>query len=477
MRWAKAKETSVYEFNSTIMRAYDIRGTIDKNLNAHDAYFLGRSFAAFMRQNGYKGKVCVGYDGRLSSPDLNDGLVQGFLDSGVEVVHIGLVPTPALYFSTFELGCDAGIEITGSHNPPDQNGFKMMLGGASFFAEKIQALSEIAANGNFVSGLGAISEVNIKPDYVKRLMKSGLGKCTRNLRVAWDPGNGATGEMVSLLTKNIPGEHFLINEKIDGTFPAHHPDPTIPDNLKQLIELVKKEKCDLGIAFDGDGDRIGAVDNTGRIIFGDQLLLLYTQELSKTHPGAKVIADVKTSNAIFKRIEEYGAKPIMWKTGHSVIKAKLKEEKAMLAGEMSGHIFFAEDYFGFDDALFGACKLIGILSRQNEPFSNIVDSFPHTVSTPELRIEVSEEEKFAIVERVKPLLEKNNKQFNDLDGVRVTEKDGWWLLRASNTQNALIMRIEGDDKAALLRISDEVMGYFRTAQIDTSEVENALKQV
>jgi phosphomannomutase len=477
MPFNELRQVKSYQFSPTILRAYDIRGTTGKNLHEVDAYFLGRSFASYMQQHGYKGKICIGYDGRLSSPGLNKHLAQGLLDSGIDIMHIGLVPTPALYFATYELGCDAGIEITGSHNPPADNGFKMMLGGASFFAEKIQTLGEIAAQGKFIEGQGKITEIDIKPKYLARLLQSGLGKTGRELRVAWDPGNGATGEMVKLLADKIPGKHFLINEKIDGHFPAHHPDPTLPENLEQLIALVKRERCDLGIAFDGDGDRLGAVDQNGRIIYGDQILLLYARELAKKHPGAKVIADVKTSNAVFKKIEEFGGQALMWKTGHSHIKTKMKEEKALLAGEMSGHLFFAEDYYGFDDALFGACKLINILSHDPQSFAQIIDTFPHPLTTPELRIDVDESEKFALVEKVKKLLVQQNKKFNDLDGVRVMEQDGWWLLRASNTQNALIMRIEGDDTKALMRISDEVIGYFQTVDLNIQPIVAARKQV
>lgn len=453
-----------YEFNPTIMRAYDIRGTIDKNLFEADAYYLGRSFASLMHKRGIKGKVCIGRDGRLSSPMLHAELIRGFVESGYDVVDIGLVATPVVYYSAYHINSEANIMVTGSHNPADQNGFKMVLQKSSFFGDNIQALAQIAKAGDFIDGKGTVEQVDIKPQYVDEIIAK--NPMLKSLRVAWDPGNGATGELVQMICKKLPGKHFLINEKVDGTFPAHHPDPTMPENLDELIDCVRHNTCDIGLAFDGDGDRLGAIDNTGRIITGDKLLLVYTKDLAARAPNIKVIADVKTSDQIFNEIAKVGGQPIMWKTGHSLIKAKMKEENAQLAGEMSGHLFFGENYYSFDDALFGACKLVAIVSTANETFAQMIDTQPHCISTPEIRVDVPEEDKFNLVDAVKKLALEDQLQVNELDGVRVTEANGWWLVRASNTQNALILRVEGNTEEDLASLSTRVNGYFKKVGIE-----------
>jgi phosphomannomutase len=462
------KTTTSYNFSDEILRAYDIRGTIGKNLTNKDAYFIGKSFARAIEKRGLKKKIAIAYDGRISSPELNEALISGLMQSGAEIIHLGLLPTPALYFATFKLNCDAGIMITGSHNPPNQNGFKIMLGRISFFADDIRELAMIASTGDFIkdSGVSTYRKVDIKPDYIQVLLENALKQISGELKIAWDPGNGASGEVVKLLSEKIPGEHILINEEIDGNFPAHHPDPTVPDNLKQLIQVVKSEKCDLGIAFDGDGDRIGAVDNEGRIIPGDQLLLLMASDLLKRQPGAKIIADVKTGDSIFNSISKLGGNPIMWKTGHSFIKDKMKKESALLGGEMSGHMFFAEDYYGFDDAIFAACKLINILASQKATLNRIIRNFPKNFSTPEIRIEVPEENKFRIIDNLKKLLTSRNITFNDLDGIRVTTENGWWLIRASNTQNILVVRVESDTWNNLIKLSKPVLDLLTNAGVD-----------
>ncbi len=455
-----------HKFNPTIMRAYDIRGTVNKNLDVKDAYHLGRSFATYMYQNNIKGKVVLGRDGRLSSPELSEALVKGLIESGIDVLHVGLVPTPALYFAHFTVESAAAIMITGSHNPGDQNGFKMVMQHASFFGEDIQALAKIATKGEYVSGKGSLNEIDIKNDYITTLIAKTIKPNGKKLKVAWDAGNGATGEVVELLAKKLAGEHILLNTNIDGSFPVHHPDPTVPENLEQIMEVVKKEKCDFGIAFDGDGDRIGTVDNKGRMVFGDQQLLIFAKDLLSRVPNSKVIGDVKTSNMVFDKIREEGGQPIIWKTGHSHIKAKMKKEGAILAGEMSGHTFFGEDYFGFDDALFGACKFINIMSHSKDSLSEMIDAMPVLFSTPELRIDIEEEKKFKIVEELHKLIQAKKLDFNDLDGIRVTKPNGWWLLRASNTQSCLVMRVEGSTKKDMEAILQEVKGYFAEIGFD-----------
>lgn len=454
-----------YQFHPEILRAYDIRGIFDKDLKAQDAYFLGKAIAKFMEGKNLGRKIAVGFDGRLSSPVLNTALVQGLLSSKIEIMHIGLVPTPALYYATQALECDAGIMITGSHNPSQYNGFKIMVNGLSLFGDEIIELGAIAKAGKFPEGSGIYQEIDIKNAYIDQLLEKALGQVNKNLKIAWDPGNGATGEIIELLTNRIPAENILINTKIDGNFPAHHPDPTMPENLAQLIEIVKTNKCDFGIAFDGDGDRIGVVDSNGNILYGEQLLFILAWDLLKYEKGAKIIVDVKTSDNVIEAIKKCGGHPIMWKTGHSFIKAKMKEEKAVLGGEMSGHLFFGGNYYGFDDAIFAACKLINIISNQaKSTLEEIVGQLPQWISTPEIRVEVPEKDKFDIIEKLKRELQTSHTPFNDLDGIRVTEEQGWWLIRASNTQNILVVRCEAKTKEYLNQLIDKVNGLLM--QID-----------
>lgn len=464
-----------YTFDQSILRAYDIRGEFGLTLSEKDGYYIGRSFATYMQENKIPMVVAVGRDGRLSSPAIHKEMIRGLVECGAKVLDIGIVPTPELYYACFNLECNAGIMITGSHNPPAHNGFKMVMNKYSFFGDKIQRLGEIAKSGEFAEGKGSVENVNLHDKYVEDLINRAFGKCAKELRVAWDPGNGATGEVVASLAKKLPGKHFVINEKIDGNFPAHHPDPTVPENMDQLRELVKREKCDFGLAFDGDGDRLGAVDANGRMIFGDQLLLIYARDLLKRTPGAKVIADVKTSDAIFNAIRQFGGEPIMWKTGHSLIKAKMKEEGAPLAGEMSGHLFFGENYYGFDDSLFGATKLIHVMANEKMSITELVDTFPKTYSTPEIRVEVKEEEKFNIVDNIKDIMNANNVKFNELDGVRIVMENGWWLVRASNTQNILVVRVEGNDLTHLKTNIDSTLGYFTKLGITAPELRDFRK--
>ena len=442
-----------HKFDPTILREYDIRGVVGKTVHAADARAIGRSFGTIVRRKGGK-RVALGYDGRLSSPDLAKACIEGLVAAGIEVCNIGLAATPMLYFAVYHLDADGGIQITGSHNPPDYNGFKMMLGKKSFFGEDIQKLGAMAGTGDWESGKGSESRVAVLEPYAARLLKD--VKPGKKLKVAWDTGNGAVGVSIRAVVDKLPGEHVVLNEKVDGTFPAHHPDPTVPKNLEQLIAEVKKGKCDLGIAFDGDGDRIGAVDGQGRVLWGDQLLVLWARDVLKTRPGATIIADVKASQVLFDEIAKAGGKPMMFKTGHSLIKSKMAEVGAPLAGEMSGHVFFADTFYGFDDALYCGLRLLNIVATGDQTLAQMRDGLPQPVNTPELRFDCADERKFAVVDEVKARLQKAKAEFSDIDGVRVSTTDGWWLLRASNTQPVLVARCEAADDAGLERLKSDL---------------------
>jgi phosphomannomutase len=438
-----------HRFNPTILREYDIRGIVGNTLGEADARAIGRAFATMLAERGLR-RVAVGYDGRLSSPALESALVSGLAESGCAIVRIGLGPTPMLYFAAFTLEVDAGIMITGSHNPSDYNGFKMTVAKKPFFGPDIQRLGAVASAGNFAAGAGTIAEHRVFESYVERLLHDYAGK--RRLKIAWDAGNGATGAAMVAVTSRLPGEHILLNQTIDGRFPAHHPDPTEPKNLVQLQAAVAEHGCDLGIAFDGDGDRIGVVDGKGRILWGDQLMVLLAEDIIKSRPGATIIADVKASQVLFDEIVRMGGTPLMWRTGHSLIKTKMAETAAPLAGEMSGHIFFADRYYGYDDALYAAVRLLDILARGTSSLAELRDRLPAVVNTPELRFPCSETRKFIVVEEVRDRLRKAGAEMSDIDGVRVRTPDGWWLLRASNTQDVLVARAEARDEAGLRRL-------------------------
>ncbi len=434
----------------TLLREYDIRGIVGETLFAEDYRAVGRAFGTILAKDGGK-RVAVGYDGRLTSPDMEAALVSGLAACGLDVTRIGRGPTPMLYYASHALEADAGLMVTGSHNPPSHNGIKIMKGGRSFFGADIKALGDLAATGEFVSGKGAVAEKPMLADYVARVLSDYRG--SRPLTVVWDPGNGAAGEAVQALTAKLPGRHVLINETIDGTFPAHHPDPTVEKNLAQLKETVAREKADVGIAFDGDGDRVGVVDSKGRVLWGDQLLVILASEILKELPGAPIIADVKASQVFFDEITRMGGRPIMWKTGHSLIKNKMYEEKAPLAGEMSAHIFFKHRYYGFDDALYAAIRLLSIVASGTESLTAMRDRLPAMVNTPELRFDCAEDRKFQVIEEVRERLKgAKDIQVHDIDGVRVQNKDGWWLLRASNTQAVLVARCESKTNAGLARL-------------------------
>jgi len=432
-----------HSFHNTIIREYDIRGVYNETLFDKDAEILGNLFGL---EVGVNKTVNVGYDGRLSSINLKERLIKGLVDSGIHVNEIGLVPTPLLYYSCFELVADAGIIVTGSHNPKEHNGFKMVLNNKPFFGENLVELSKKAKKFNFKKMNGSVKKISLIDGYVNRLVKNFNQK--KKINIIWDSGNGAAGEVMNALAKKIDGNYESLFSTIDGSFPNHHPDPSDPQNLifckKKLLDL----KYNVGFAFDGDGDRLGVIDDKGRIISGDKLLLLLAKEMLKSKK-CKVIADVKCSQVLFDEVERLGGKIFMSKTGHSHIKNNLKKLNADLAGEMSGHIFFAEDYYGFDDAFFAAIKVLQILNNNDKKLSDLVDEIPRVFNTPEIRIDCDDNKKFDIISEITDKQKRRKKKITNIDGVRVAEKDGWWLLRASNTQPALVLRCESLTKDGL----------------------------
>jgi phosphomannomutase len=461
-----------HHFDPTILREYDIRGVVGVSLKRSDVVAVGQAFGTLVRQAGGL-RVCLGYDGRLSSPDFAAAAEEGLRKTGLEVLKIGRGPTPMLYFSVYALEADAGMMITGSHNPPEYNGIKMTLGKASVYGAVIQQLGQIAAQGAYIEGQGQGREIDITKAYIERLCQDYTGHPERPLTVAWDAGNGAGGEMLEQLVKKLPGQHHLLYTQIDGHFPNHHPDPTIETNLTALKAQVRDKACDLGIAFDGDADRIGVVDETGTVIWGDQLVGIYAHEILAQTPGAIIMGDVKCSQAMFDMIHSLGGRPLMWKTGHSLMKAKMAECGAPLAGEMSGHICFADKFYGYDDALYDAVRLISLLSRAGLPASSWRKKFPATVSTPEIRFAVGEARKFAIVEEVAARVKARSLQdgltINDIDGVRVSRAEGWWLLRASNTQDVLTLRVEARDEVGLARLIGDLTAELTQSGVSTPD--------
>ncbi len=456
----------IHKFNPSILRAYDIRGIYNQTLFDQDAYYVARSFASFLNKRSQK-KVAVGYDGRKSSPNLRNELIKGLLDSGVEVFEIGVCPTPMLYFAIFNLNCDAGIMITGSHNPKNHNGFKMSLKDRPFYGEDIINLDKMCKDEDFINAKGCINKYNILEDYSNRIIKDLNISCSeKKLNIAWDCGNGSSGEVIQNIVGKIEANHKLLYEDIDGDFPNHHPDPTDAKNMQDLIKIVRDNSCDIGIAFDGDGDRIGIVDDEGEIIWGDQLMIFYARDILQDNPQATIIADVKASDTLFNEIAKANGKPIMWKTGHSLIKAKMKEEKALLAGEMSGHIFFADKYYGFDDAIYAAIRILNILSKSNQKLSDMRKSLPKTFSTSEIRISCQDDIKFTLIDQIKAKLNDKNLQYSDVDGIRFIKNNGWWLLRASNTQPVLVARCEANDKDSLVALKKELTNILN--DFDTS---------
>jgi len=456
-----------HQFHATSLREYDIRGIVGETLSEADAYALGRAFAVKVVEAGGR-RVAVGYDGRVSSPGMEAALAQGLADSGVEVARIGLASTPTLYFAVYELDVDGGVMVTGSHNPPEYNGFKMVLGRRAIYGDDIQELGRIAADGRFIDGAGVLVSSPVMDRHIERIVAD--NPVARPLKIVWDPGHGAPAAILPDLTARLPGEHILINCEVDSNFPSHHPDPTQPENLVQLQDEVRRAGADFGIAFDGDGDRIGVVDGEGEILWADQLLVLLARSVLKDNPGATIIADVKASEVLFDAVAAAGGEPLMWRTGHSLIKAKMAETGAPLAGEMSGHIFFADRYFGFDDALYVAARTISILAASTETLADFRRGLPQAFNTPELRFDVSEERKFAIVEEVRDRLREDGADVSAVDGVRVKLGDGWWLLRASNTQNSLVARCEAQSADGLASAKTALIAQLRQSGIEIGAI-------
>ena len=458
-----------HQFHSTSLREYDIRGIIGETLDVEDARAIGRGFATLIRRAVGEGpaKVVTGYDGRTSSPMLQHALIEGLNASGVDAVSVGMGPTPMLYFAEAELDdVDGGIMITGSHNPANYNGFKMVFQGRPFFGEDIRKLGEMAHAGDWMDGTGTHQTIDIEDRYVERLMQDFDGK---GMRIGWDTGNGAAGPVVEKLVRKLPGEHFTLFTDVDGSFPNHHPDPTEEKNLADLKALVAEKSLDFGVAFDGDGDRIGAIDGEGRVIWGDQLLAIFAEPVLKELPGATIIADVKASQALFDRVEELGGKPLMWKTGHSLIKSKMKETGAPLAGEMSGHVFFKHQYYGFDDALYAAVRLIRAASSLGKSVTQLRSDMPDMINTPEMRFQVDESRKFAVIDEVLERLAASGARVNNTDGARVNTEDGWWLLRASNTQDVLVARAEAKTQDGLDRLMAQIDEQLAKSGLERGE--------
>ena len=461
-----------HRFDPTVLREYDIRGIIGETLGPDDARAIGRGFASLLREAGGR-KVAVGYDGRVSSPMLEHALIEGLTASGCDVVRIGMGATPMLYYAeASQEDVDGGIQITGSHNPANYNGFKMVFQGRPFFGNDIKTIGQLAASGDWADGSGSIETREVEDAYVDRMLQGLDGidpAALAKLRIGWDAGNGAAGPALEKLAAKLPGEHHLLYTEVDGNFPNHHPDPTVEANLEDLKALVADKNLDFGVAFDGDGDRIGAIDGRGRVIWGDQLLSIFAEDVLSRHPGATIIADVKASRALFDRVAELGGKPLMWKTGHSLVKAKMKETKSPLAGEMSGHIFFADGYYGFDDALYAGIRLIAAAARTGKSVTQLRGEMPAMINTPELRFQVDESRKFAAIEEIEQRLAKSDLAVDSTDGVRVTTPDGWWLLRASNTQDVLVARAESDNRAGLDRLVAQIDEQLAASGIERGE--------
>ena len=441
-------------FNPDVLREYDIRGIVNKDLTVNTAYSIGRTFGHIVCTKFSEKKIATGYDGRLTSPSLHNALCAGLLESGANVFSIGLCPTPMAYFAHYHLKTDAAVMVTGSHNPPEYNGFKMVLNKHSFFADEIQNLQSLTTLKNILTGQGKLNNFDIRKEYVKNNLKN--IKFNKRMKIAWDIANGSMGTVIDSFTNQLSrAEHIVINKEVDGTFPNHHPDPTVPKNMEQLIKTVISNSCDIGLGFDGDGDRLGVVDNKGNIIWADQYMLLLVKEISNLYENPKIIMDVKSSKVFFDEVKKFNCEPIMFKTGHSPIKEKMKEVKSPLSGEMSGHICYGDDFFGYDDAMYVGLRLLRILSNEEISLNELMGLYPKTTATPETRVNVEEIRKFEIINEIKNRLKDIKGKIIDIDGIRVENDKGWFLIRASNTQNQLTCRAESlnkDDLPDLIKL-------------------------
>lgn len=444
--------------DASIFRAYDIRGIVADALTPAACEQIGRAFGSEALARGQK-VVNLARDGRLSGPDLITSLAKGIQSTGCDVINIGMVPTPVLYFSTYHLDTGTGIMVTGSHNPPEYNGLKMMIGGDTLFGEGIQDLYQRLVKDDLASGAGNYSETDVMDAYLDRII--GDIKLSRKMRVASDCGNGVAGVCATKLFEKLGCEVHELFSDVDGTFPNHHPDPAKVENLQDIMAVVEKEKLELGLAFDGDGDRVGVIDDKGQIIWPDRQMILYSRDILDRNPGAKIIFDVKCSTLLPKAISEAGGEPEMWKTGHSFVKARIKETGAALGGEMSGHIFFKERWYGFDDALYSAARLLEILSRDDRPVSEIFGEIPDSVNTPELGIQFAEGEHLKFMEAFVKGTKFDDAKITTIDGIRADFANGWGLVRASNTTPSLVIRFEADSQSDI----EQIQSKFRAAML------------
>jgi phosphomannomutase / phosphoglucomutase len=446
--------------NPQIFREYDIRGVVGSDFNADDMERIGLAFGTYVRQKGGK-RLAVGRDHRLSSEEFSTALSKGLQATGCDIVDVGLVPTPLLYFSLFHLNTDGGCMITASHNPAEYNGIKLCLGRAALYGDEIQRIGQMAEHGPFSEGTSQRTEAQVRSSYMAYITDQ--IQLHRRLRVVVDAGNGTSGLIIQDLLRQLGCEVYELYCEVDGTFPNHHPDPTVPENLRDIIREVKARKADVGLAYDGDSDRLGVIDDTGEIIWGDRLLALFAREILSRRPGAKVIFDVKCSQVLVDDIRQQGGRPIMWMTGHSLIKKKLQEEQAALAGEMSGHLFFADGYFGYDDAIYASCRLLQILDRATAPLSSLLADIPVTYNTPEIRVSCADEDKFRVVEQLKTIFQQEDRvqEVITIDGARLIFPDGWGLVRASNTQPGLVLRFEATTPDGLAAIQTFVLEKLR----------------
>ena len=455
----------IEEFDPEILREYDIRGIVDKNITENTAYTIGRIFAYVVFDKLKSNNIVLGYDGRLTSPKLHKALSVGLRDSGANVINIGMCPTPMLYFADYYLKTDAALMITGSHNPSEYNGFKMVVNKHSFFSDNIQNFQSIVNKIKLEKKEGSIKSVNIIDNYIERILKNISIK--NKMKISWDIGNGAMGVVIKdLISKLKNTDNIILNQEVDGNFPNHHPDPTVPKNMEQLIKSVKENKCDVGLAFDGDGDRLGVIDNLGNIVWADQYMLVLCSEISNLYQNPKVIMDVKCSKVFFDEAKKLGCEPLMEKTGHSPIKEKMKEIKSPLSGEMSGHVCYGDDFYGYDDAMYVGLRLLRILSNKSKSLNDIISKYPKTFSTPETRFDVDEKKKFKIIDDIKLRLSNFEGKITNIDGIRMETQEGWFLMRASNTQNQLTCRVESTSENGLKKLIKVVEHQLKLSDID-----------
>ena len=449
----------------TIFREYDIRGVAETEFQSADVEYLGQAIGTYLQRHGGN-NLTLGTDTRLSSERLANALTKGLLATGCDVTDVGVVPTPLLYYSVFHLQATGAVMITGSHNPPEYNGFKVVSGTATIYGAEIQEIRRIIETGDYLAGQGTRKTADVIMPYIDEVASQ--FQWTRRVKVVLDAGNGTAGPTMHRLLERLNCEAIELFFDMDGAFPNHHPDPTVPANLKDLIAAVKQHGAELGIAFDGDADRIGAIDENGNVLWGDQLLLIYGREILQRKPGATFIGEVKCSQVMYDELRRLGGNPIMYRTGHSLIKAKMKEVHAELAGEMSGHMFFADRYYGYDDALYAACRLIEIVAKSGQPLSAQLSGVPVMVSTPEIRVDCPDEVKFEVVKRVADHFRKVH-QVVDIDGVRVLFPQGWGLVRASNTQPVLVLRFEAANQQLLEQYRREVEEVLARAYLPSSQ--------